>query len=80
MTDCRWIACPRIPAQERHALEEMEKTRRAAAAANMSLADGAEMASDSVALENALTEVPEDLRTTDWNYFRDRINTTTSTR
>ena len=64
---------------ERKAVAQMERSRRAAAAAQMSLAEAAEAASDSDALRKALDAVPEDLRPSDWNYFRDRIDTATFT-
>ena len=62
---------------EKLALEEKEKSRRAAANAQFALADAAEFASDSVALRQVLSEVPEDLRTQDWDYFQGRIDTCT---
>jgi WD40 repeat protein len=52
-------------------------SRRAAANAQLSLAEAAESASDSVALRQVLSEVPEDLRTPDWDYFQGRIDTCT---
>jgi hypothetical protein len=64
---------------ERQAVAQMEKSRRGAAAAQMSLAEAAEAASDSTALKSALEAVPEDLRPADWNYFWDRIDTATFT-
>jgi serine/threonine protein kinase len=60
---------------ERKALAQMEASRRAAAEAQMSLAEAAEAASDSETLKKALDAVPEDLRTLDWNYFHNRIDT-----
>jgi len=62
-------------ANEKLALAEKEKSRRAAANAQLSLAEAAESASDSVALRQVLSEVPEDLRTQDWDYFQGRIDT-----
>jgi hypothetical protein len=62
-------------ANEKLALAEKEKSRRAAANAQLSLAEAAESASDSVALRQVLSEVPEDLRTQDWDYFQRRIDT-----
>jgi serine/threonine protein kinase/WD40 repeat protein len=69
----------RLGIEKNRALDALEKTRRAAAAANMLLADAAEAASDSTALKRALGDVPEDLRTPDWSYLRDRIDTATFT-
>jgi serine/threonine protein kinase/WD40 repeat protein len=67
----------RLGIEKERALAQMEKSRRAAAQANMSLAEAAEAASDSEALRKALDAVPEDLRTRDWNYFQSRIDTAT---
>jgi WD40 repeat protein len=64
---------------ERQAVAQTEKSRRAAADAQMSLAEAAEAVSDSGALKKALDAVPEDLRPTDWNYFQSRIDTATLT-
>jgi serine/threonine protein kinase len=63
--------------REQQAVAQMEKSRRAAAAANMALAEAAEAVSDSGALKKALDAVPEDLRTPDWNYYQSRIETAT---
>jgi serine/threonine protein kinase/WD40 repeat protein len=67
----------RLAASEREARNQMEKSRRAAALAQMTVAEAAESVSDSIALKRALSEVPEDLRTRDWQYFQDRIDTAT---
>jgi WD40 repeat protein len=64
-------------AHEKLAIAEKEKSRRAAANAQLSLAEAAEAASDSVALRQVLSEVPTDLRTQDWDYFEGRIDTCT---
>jgi WD40 repeat protein len=64
-------------ANEKLALAEREKSRRSAAIAQISVAEAAESVSDSVALQRALAEVPEDLRTPDWEYFQGRIDTPT---
>jgi len=64
---------------ERQAVAQTEKSRRAAADAQMSLAEAAEAVSDSGALKKALDAVPEDLRPPDWNYFQGRIDTATLT-
>ena len=64
---------------ERQAVAQTEKSRRAAADAQMSLAEAAEAVSDSGALKKALDAVPEDLRPPDWNYFQSRIDTATLT-
>ncbi len=69
----------RLGIEKNRALDALEKTRRAAAAANMSLADAADSESDAIAVKRALDAIPEDLRTPDWNYFCDRIDTATFT-
>jgi hypothetical protein len=62
-------------ANERLALEEGEKSRRSEAEALMALAEAAEADSDAVTLERALSKVSGDLRTPDWQYLRDQIET-----
>ena len=57
----------------------LEKSRRASATAQMNLAEAAEDSAQSLILKKALDEVPEDLRTPDWQYFKNRVETATFT-
>jgi WD40 repeat protein len=69
----------RLDNERKRAVAAMEKSRRASASAQMALAEAAEESGDSLAIKSALAEVPEDLRTVDWKYFQNRIETSTFT-
>jgi serine/threonine protein kinase/WD40 repeat protein len=65
----------RLERERTRAVAALEESRRASAAAQMNLAEAAEDSGNSLVLKKALEEVPEDLRTPDWQYFRNRIET-----
>ena len=69
----------RIHVEREQAIAAMKKSRHAAAAAELALAEAAEQASDSATLQGALSRIPEDLRTTDWGYFQSRVDTASFT-
>jgi serine/threonine protein kinase/WD40 repeat protein len=70
------VASERIArAHETQARLEMEKARRAEAEARMAVAEAAEANADPETLDRELAKVPEDLRTSDWEYLHERIET-----
>jgi WD40 repeat protein len=62
-------------ANERSALMEKAAVRRSAANAQLALAESAAKALDGDLLQASLLEVPEDLRTTDWEYLENKLET-----
>ncbi|MEI6872562.1 MAG: WD40 repeat domain-containing protein, partial [Verrucomicrobiota bacterium] len=59
------------------AIEEKESARRFAAKAHMALAAEAEKQGFGQEMQNALEQVPEDLRTQHWDYIRRKLDTST---
>jgi serine/threonine protein kinase/WD40 repeat protein len=65
--------------QEKAALLDREAARKSAARAEIALAEAAEKDFDGDAMQQALAEVPEDLRDQNWQYLNRRLNSASKT-